>query len=89
MTITEQLNYLARQFPNSKELAISVDMALQYEAVIVYMERYVKGFASADFPLAGYSPDPELLRTLDGHTIEISPIPLLFKDRSLTIVEVA
>ena len=35
MTIKEQLNHLARQFPHSKDLAVSLDMVLDYEMEIV------------------------------------------------------
>lgn len=90
MTIKEQLNHLARQFPHSKDLAMSLDMVLDYEMEIVYMERLQRSNTSyVDWPVDGYDTQPQTLRTLDGATINVTKIPLAFKDRRLTIVEVA
>ena len=89
MTIKEQLNRLARQFPHSKDLAVSLDMVLDYEMEIVYMKWLQRSNTShVEWPLDGYDTQPQTLRTLDGATINVTKISLAFKDRRLALVEV-
>jgi hypothetical protein len=77
MTVTEQLRHLSRQFPNSRELAVSQEMADGYEQEIVANLRY----GTAD----GHQPFVFVAEIYPA--IKATKLPLGYRDRRLTLVE--
>ena len=82
--IIQQLSRLARQFPNSRQLAVSSDMAYDYEMHVVFIHRLLPLHAADVIPSPRFS---TIYRTLDGKMIRATPCPLVFKDRTLMVVE--
>lgn len=82
MTALEQLQRLSKQFPNSEGLAVSEDMALQYEAEMATLLRL-----GCYLDINPYLIWPtEKLRTLSGHILA-RRLALNYRDRYLVLVE--
>jgi hypothetical protein len=77
MTAIEQLRALYRQFPRATELAVSPELRDQFESELVANLRY----ASDDKYI------PFQFITERFRTITATKLPLIFRDKRLTLVE--
>lgn len=80
MTAMEQLCILRRQFPRSRELAVSRELLIQCEAEMVRAERYV----AVTHALPPERPE-EHLRSVYGPCV-LRPLRVNYKDARLVLV---
>lgn len=77
MNILDELKALWRQFPNSRELAVSPEMVERFEREIVANQRFLS--------MDDYK--PFVFVTEHYPAIKATKLPLVYRDRRLTLVE--